>query len=229
MRSRISGPCPMAGESDGQPRFLPPGKRVSTYNPSVEPTPSNDLHRTRATQLLHDWNAGDPQAQERLLPIVYEELRRLASGYFGGGAAQVTLQPTVLVHEAFLRLVGKPTDFRDRRHFYAVAATAMRQIAVDAARSRRALKRGGADANRVTISGIGSDESDPTDALTLHEALESLAAEHERAARVAELRLFGGLTLEEVADAIGMSERTVRFDWRYARACLRKALHGEST
>jgi RNA polymerase sigma-70 factor (ECF subfamily) len=151
------------------------------------------------------------------LPKVYGELRALAASYFRGRDS--TLQPTALVHEAFLRLVKPGAEIKDRGHFFAVAATAMRQILTDRARRRRAQKRGGPDRERVTLSGIPAFES-PIDLVVLDDLLGRLAALDERQARLVELRFFAGLTEDEAAEALGVSLRTVQKDWRKARAWL---------
>jgi RNA polymerase sigma factor (TIGR02999 family) len=174
------------------------------------------------TQLLTLAQQGDAAAARALTPIVYEELRRLAAKYLGGGGAPVTLQPTVLVHEAFIRLIGQDQDaFAGRTHFYAVAAVAMRHVLIDHVRARNRAKRGGGW-KEVTLSGVpGADTAAPVDPLVLEEALEQLAQLDERAARGVVLRFFGGLNDVEIAEQLGVSERTVRNDWSMARAWLR--------
>ena len=152
-----------------------------------------------------------------LLPKVYGELRALAASYFRGRDGG-TLQPTALVHEAFLRLL-KGTEIKDRGHFFAVAATAMRQILTDRARRRRALKRGGAERERVTLSGLAVFES-PIDLLALDDLLTRLTALDERQARLVELRFFAGMTEDEAAESLGVSLRTVQKEWREAKAWL---------
>jgi RNA polymerase sigma-70 factor, ECF subfamily len=166
--------------------------------------------------------AGDADAGRELLPVLYDELKRIAARQFHGQAAGHTLQPTILVHEAFLRLVGKPAAFEDRAHFFAVAATAMRQILVNHARASNAEKRGGGAKavalNRdVADSGNGSAE---VDVLALHEALEELERIDQRKHRVIELRFFAGLTVEEIAKAMDLSKTTIESEWRAARAWL---------
>jgi RNA polymerase sigma-70 factor, ECF subfamily len=175
-----------------------------------------------ATMLLHRLRAGDADAGRELLPVLYDELKRIAARQFHGQAAGHTLQPTILVHEAFLRLVGKPAAFEDRAHFFAVAATAMRQILVNHARASNAEKRGGGAKavalNRdVADSGNGSAE---VDVLALHEALEELERIDQRKHRVIELRFFAGLTVEEIAKAMDLSKTTIESEWRAARAWL---------
>lgn len=189
-----------------------------------------------ATRYLGELAAGDADAATRLLPLVYEQLRALAGSYFRGQAADHTLQPTALVHEAFLRLVDRDaSSFKDRSHFMAVAAVAMRQILTDHARRVRAAKRGG-DRDRLEIDvaiDAGAAPGRPpgesaarVDLLALDDALTELARLDPRKHRVVELRYFGGLSMEEVALVMDVSKRTVESDWRSARAWLGAALSG---
>jgi RNA polymerase sigma factor (TIGR02999 family) len=176
-------------------------------------------------------STGDDQAAAALFPLVYDQLRRVAGKYFRSPAAGPTLQPTALVHEAFLRLAQKePACWKDRAHFLAIAATAMRQILTDHARRRGAQKRGSA-ARPVTLDETvladGSDESRPIDVLALDAALRSLEALSPRQARITELQYFGGLTVEEVAAALSVSKSLVEKEWRRARAFLRSRLSTE--
>lgn len=161
---------------------------------------------------------------DRLVEGAYAELRRLAERYLG--SADRTLQPTAVVHEAYLKLAATdPEAWADREHFLAVAARAMRQILVDAARRRLADKRGG-DRSRVTLTGLPEAGPDGLDTLSLDEALTRLGALDPRQARVVELRFFGGLTVPEVAQVLDQSTATVERDWRRARAWLRVQLDG---
>lgn len=170
---------------------------------------------------------GDADAMERLIPVVYQELRRLAAGYLRGERPGHTLQPTALAHEAFLRLVGNPNaEWQGRRHFLGVAARTMRSILVDHARRRRAQKRGGGQAAVALDTGLLVAGNRPVEFDDLDRALEDLARLSERQARVVELRYFGGLTVEEVADLIGVSPVTVKRDWTTARAWLYRELTG---
>ncbi|WP_405231019.1 ECF-type sigma factor [Lentisalinibacter salinarum] len=173
------------------------------------------------TQLLRDWADGDAAALESLTPLVYGELRRIAQRLFGSESAGHTLQPTALVHEAYEKLIGVDTDWQDRTHFYALAARMMRRLLVNHANARNAAKRGG-DVLRVTLdeSAVGSDADE--DLLDLDEALSKLAGFDERMARILELHYFGGLTHEQAARVVGVSEPTSRRDLRLARAWLRK-------
>jgi RNA polymerase sigma factor (TIGR02999 family) len=165
---------------------------------------------------------------ERLLPLVYDELRALAGHYLGGERAGHTLQPTALVHEAFVRLAQQSrVDWQGRTHFLAVGAEAMQRILIDYARGRCRQKRGGA-AHRVPLDGLNPAVPVPaSDLLALGETLERLAALDPRQARVVELHCLGGLTMDEVAREVGVSKRTVEGDWKMARAWLRRALREE--
>lgn len=177
-------------------------------------------------QLLQEVAAGDSGAAARLFPIVYDELRHLAAAVLRRERPSHTLQPTALVHEAFLRLVGvKAANVQDRSHFIAIAARAMRRVLVDHARSRAALKRGVGE-SRLCIDDVdvAASPGSDVDLVGLDQALERLAALDERQARIVELRFFGGLTVEETAAVIAASERTVKRDWQMARAWLRREL-----
>lgn len=184
--------------------------------------------RSEITRLLRDLdaqNADRRQTTELLLAALYPELRRLAAGLFRKERAEHTLQPTAVVHEAYLRLVSQDgASWRDRAHFLGIAARVMRQVLVDHARTRAAQKRGG-DRERVTLTdaaqvGSGGD----LELLDLHQALERFASLDPRASRVVELRVFGGLTVEETAHVIGVSSRTVTDDWAMARLWLAREL-----
>ncbi len=183
--------------------------------------------RADATQLLVRASRGDQAAVRQLAPLVYDELRALARQYLPpkGGAHTATLQPTALVHEAFLRLVEQDAaDYQGRTHFLATAATAMRAVLADYARARGAAKRGGGWC-RITLDNAAAlQPQSELDFVALDEALGRLAQLKERAARIVELRFFGGLSVEEVADCLGVSARTVKGDWRAARAWLRAEL-----
>ena len=173
------------------------------------------------TRLLEAWGQGDPAALEKVTQLVYEELRRLAHRYMSGQRGDHTLQTTALVNEAYLRLAAQEQpDFVNRSHFLAVAAKAMRQILVDHARATLREKRGaGAKALELDEAALVSPE--PTrEILDLNEALERLSALDERKAQVVEMRYFGGLKQEEIAEALNVSEVTVRRDWTFSRAWL---------
>jgi RNA polymerase sigma factor (TIGR02999 family) len=174
------------------------------------------------TQILGAMGHGDAKAANELLPLVYEELRRLAACRMADEAAGHTLQPTALVHEAWLRLAGNDPSvpFANRAHFFAAAAEAMRRILIERARRKGAGKRGGdwqrIDLNKVEIAADADDDT----LLLVDEALEKLAQEDANAAEVAKLRFFGGLTLEEAGHALGVTDRTAKRYWAYARAWL---------
>jgi RNA polymerase sigma factor (TIGR02999 family) len=179
-------------------------------------------------RLLDAAAAGDPHAPGQLLPLVYDELRRLAAQRLARERPGHSLQPTALVHEAYLRLVGgdEAVDWSGRGHFYAAAAEAMRRILVESARRRRSLKRGG-DAHRVDLDSDLLAAAEPReDLLALDEALDRLAATNKPAADLVQLRYFGGLTLPEAAEALGMAPRTAGRLWAYARAWLRREMEG---
>lgn len=178
------------------------------------------------TRILREIREGNENAAERLVPLIYDDLRALASRYMRNEPADHTLQPTALVHEAFLRLVDTDRiEWQTRAHFLAVAARTMRRILVDHARRRRAIKRGGG--HKVTlVEGLAFNEQRPLDLVALDDALARLAAMDERQSSVVELRFFGGLAVEEIAVVLGVSTATVKRDWRFARAWL---LHELST
>ncbi|PWU09953.1 MAG: RNA polymerase subunit sigma-70 [Terriglobia bacterium] len=181
------------------------------------------------TRLLKQWADGEDSALEALTPLVYGELRRLAAGYMRKEAPGNTLQPTALVHEAFLRLVGHHApECENRSQFYGVAAHLMREILVDHARSRQAAKRGGGFAH-VTLEEEAMVLTPDHDAglMALDEALERLAALDARKGRVVELRFFGGLSVEESAEVLGVSDVTIRRDWQFAKTWLLRELSGE--
>lgn len=167
----------------------------------------------------------DPQIGEpddSLVAATYEHLREVARTYLRPGGQ--TLQPTALVHEAYLKLGDfEAARFKDREHFVCAAAQAMRHVLVDHARARRAAKRGGGW-SRVTLSGLGDERGSDFDAAAVSDALQLLESINPRQGRIVELRFFGGLTIPQIAEAIGVSERTVKSDWRFARAWLRAAL-----
>lgn len=176
------------------------------------------------TVLLQDWQNGDHAALDQLTPVVYAELRRLAASYLRRERPGHTLQPTALVHEAYVRLVNQsvPT-FQNRAHFFAIAAHLMRQIIVDFARRHRSQKQGGG--KRTSLDGQDVSAPDPfTHFLDLHEALDRLAAIDERKSRVIEMKYFAGLQREEIAEAIGLSVGSVKRDLLMGEAWLRREL-----
>ena len=178
------------------------------------------------TQLLVDWNHGDQKALDKLMPLVYSELRRLAGNYLRRERSGHTLQPTALVNEAYLKLIDqKNAKWQNRAQFYGVAAQLMRRILVDHARQHQAAKRGGSDQQRLSITSAGQLSAKPkTDLLALHEALEELATIDAQQSRIVELKFFGGLSIEEMAEVLGIGHATVERDWKMARAWLRRKL-----
>src|SRR5689334_14781153 len=179
------------------------------------------------TQWLLDWGRNDKQALDQMLPVVYEELHRLAAHYLSREGTGHTLQPTALVHEAYLRLIDqRRVDWRNRAQFLGVAASLMRRILVNHARDRAAAKRAG-DRERVSLSLVEVPSGGPNiDVIALEDALERLAALDERKAKVVELRFFGGLSTDEVAEVLGVSRATIEREWSFSRAWLFDALGG---
>lgn len=182
---------------------------------------------TEVTDLLRAWRAGESQRSERLLGLLYADLRRVARRQLSRERRGHTLQTTALVHEAYLRLIDqRRVDWRDRRHFFSVAATVMRRVLVDSARARLAAKRAHEPLTIATAGEPGA--ADPAfEVLDLDRALEKLAAAFPRPARVVELRFFGGLEIEEIAEVLEVVDRTVKRDWAFARAWLLRELDGE--
>ena len=178
-----------------------------------------------ATALLLAWRDGDAGAFDRLVPLVNDELRRLAGAYMAGERAGHTLQPTALVNEAYLRLINvQQIHWQNRAHFVAMAARTMRRILVDSARARTNDKRGGG-VQKLSLDEVEIGAPTPeADVLRVDEALRALAAVYPRQHDVVELRFFGGLTIEETAEAIGVSPDTVKRDWRFAKLWLVREL-----
>ena len=179
------------------------------------------------TQLLSNWSAGHTEGAADLMPVVYQELRRLARQHLQRERSDHTLQPTALVHEAYLRLVNqKGAHWQNRAQFFAVAGQLMRRILVDHARARLAEKRGG-KAERIELDeALLPPEERAANLLALDDALTELATIDARKSQVVELRFFGGLTVEETAEAMGLNSATVRRDWTFAKAWLHRALRG---
>jgi RNA polymerase sigma factor (TIGR02999 family) len=177
------------------------------------------------TQLLVNWRNGDKSALDQLMPIIYDELHRLAKRYMSRERRNHTLQTTALVNEAYLRLMGQgQAEWQNRAHFFGVAAQVMRHVLVDHARSRQYAKRGG-EANRVTLDdNLAISQEDQIEVLALDEALNRLAALDERKSRIVELRYFGGLSVEETAEVLELSAITVKRDWLKAKAWLYREL-----
>lgn len=182
------------------------------------------------SQLLIGWGEGDKAALDKLIPLVYAELRRLARHYMRGERACHTLQTSALVNEAYLRLVDyRKMRWQDRAHFFAVAAQLMRRILVEHARSRRAAKRGG-ETVQISLSGAAATKEQRTiDLIALDRALSELAVIDERRSRIVELRYFGGLNIEETAAALEISPATVQREWRIAKAWLYRTISGNES
>ena len=178
------------------------------------------------TGLLHVWSDGDERAFDRLIPLIYDELHRMALRYLARERADISMQPTGLVNEVCLRMLGwDPVRWQNRGHFYGVSAQMMRRVLVDIARKRRAARRGGADVVHIPVEDVDLPAEEPdADLVALDGALEELAAEDARKAQVVELRFFGGLSMEDVAQTLGISLRTAHNDWAFARAWLYRAL-----
>ena len=178
------------------------------------------------TRLLGEIGRGRSEAVNDLLPLVYDELHRLARSYFRRERGEHTLQPTALVHEAYIRLVDQRAPLESRGHFMAVAATQMRRVLLDYARKHRAARRGGEDQKVVLEDTMVISEQRPLDIILLNTALDKLAALDARQAQLVELRFFGGLSVEETAEVIGVSPATVKRDWSSARAFLHREITG---
>jgi len=178
------------------------------------------------TQLLIDWGKGDQAALEKLMPLVYSELRRLANNYLRRERTGHTLQPTALVNEAYLKLVSqKNAKWQNRAQFFAISAQLMRRILVDHARRHQALKRGGSEQQRLSITTAEKLVAQPEiDLLALNEALDELAKMDLQQSRIVELKFFGGLSIEETAEVLGIGHATVEREWKSARAWLRRQL-----
>ena len=215
-----------------EPSTSQPPHAQSADGPAATPASAGSAaDGVDVTGLLIAWNEGDPAALDALLPVVYAELRRRARRALRHEAAGHTLQPTALVHEAYLRLVDQqPIQWQSRAHFFGVAARCMRQILVDAARTRRAVKRG-RGAHTVTLddaegvaAGPAGVENAGVEVLALEEALVRLAALDPGQAQLVELRYFGGLTIDDTAATLGVSPATVSREWTVARRWLRREL-----
>lgn len=180
------------------------------------------------TELLHAWSAGDVGARDRLVPLVYQELRRRAAAHLRRERPGHTLQPTALVHEAYLRLIDQQRAvWQDRAQFFSVASQMMRRILVDGARARRMAKRSGRW-SRVTLDHAeGTTQGVDVEVLDLDRALTRLGTFDARRSQVAELRFFGGLSLEETSQVLAVSRATIERDWQAARAWLFKELSGQ--
>ena len=190
----------------------------------MTPSPPN------LTELLRNWSDGDKQAQEKLFQVVYNELHRQAARYLRNEQAGLSLQTTDLIHEAYLRLIDQQhVEWQNRLHFFAIAAKVMRRILVDHVRSRQAAKRGGSDICLPLEDAMIVSPARDLDLLALDEALTRLAAIDSQQSQIVELRFFSGLSVEETANVVDVSERTVKRDWNVAKAWLRRELSRGST
>jgi len=181
--------------------------------------------RREISKILSDWNAGNREPGDELLPLVYRELRKIAAKYMRSDRREHTLQPTALVHEAYLRLVDiSDIDWKDRSHFFAVAAIVMRNVLVDHARAHFAEKRGGHAQHISLEDAVELSNRNEIDVLSIDEALKELAKFDARQSKIVELRFFGGLTIEETASVMGISVATVKREWVLARTWLFREL-----
>jgi len=177
------------------------------------------------TQILLELRQGGAEAQERLIPLVYRELRRIAGAHLRRESATHTLQPTALVHEAYMRLVDiTQVEWRDRAHFFSIASTLMRRILVDHSRANQARKRGGGEDTLWLDEALMPSPGRAPEIIALDDALNQLARFDERLAKIVEMRFFAGMTEEETGDVLGISVRTVKRDWRMAKAWLYQEL-----
>ncbi|MBS1786472.1 MAG: sigma-70 family RNA polymerase sigma factor [Acidobacteria bacterium] len=177
------------------------------------------------TQLLIDWRGGNSDALNQLMPLVYDELRDLAKRYMRRENSSHTLQTNALVNEAYLRLVNQQTvEWQNRAHFFAIAAQVMRHLLVDHARAKQYAKRGGGAVQVTLDEGLAVSDESSVELLALHQALERLEKIDDRKSKIVELRYFGGLSIEEVAEVLGISEITVKREWAKAKAWLYREL-----
>lgn len=224
LEQRTTVPRPISRAQTGsypRPRMETPHKSPSLFRDKL----SRDEASRSVTGLLADWRDGDGEALDRLAPVIYDELRRLARHFMRGERDGHVLQTTALVHEAYLKLIDLELDYNDRIHFFSVAARLMRRVLVDFARERNAEKRGGG-LERVALDEgwMGSEQS--FDLLALDQALGQLACIDERKVRVVELRCFAGLSIEEAASVLEVSHATVERDLSFAKAWLARRLAG---
>jgi len=177
------------------------------------------------TQILLEFKLGSREASDRLIPLVYKELRRIASAHLRRESTRNSLQPTALVHEAYLRLIDiRQIDWQSRAHFFSIASTLMRRILVDHARAHRAQKRGGHEETIYIDEALLQSPGRAPEVVALDDALLQLARLDQRQAKIVEMRFFGGMTEEETGEVLGISARTVKRDWRIAKAWLFKEL-----
>lgn len=187
------------------------------------------LSADEVTRLLAEWGNGDPEAAASLMPLIYDELRRLASHFLRRERPDHTLQPTALVNELYLRLVEqRNVKWKNRANFFAVAAQLMRRLLVDHARRHHAAKRGGGNLKVSLDEALAVADRQDVEVLPLEEALESLTAIDPQQGRIVELRFYGGLTIEETAEVLGISAATVKREWTVARVWLYREIHRNS-
>jgi len=212
---------PAKAETEAENRVAPAGSARGIIGATTTgPSAAGDV-----TGLLLAWRGGDPAALDRLVPLVYAELRRLAHAYMRGERPGHSLQTTALIHEAYLRLVEAPQmRWQNRAHFFAVSAQVMRRVLVDVARAQRSLKRGGNCEHVAFDEGLVLSQDRHPDLIALDEALTELAAMDPRKSRVVELRFFGGLTAEETAEVLSLAPDTVLRDWQLAKVWLLQRL-----
>ena len=186
--------------------------------------------KTPITEILQQLRNGDGKSIDDLLPIVYDELRRLANSYLSRERVNHTLQPTALVHEAYLRLVGQSEiDWQNRAHFFGIAARLMREILIDHARGKNRQKRGGEFLTQIELDdALSFNKNQPLDVIAIDEAMTILEKLDARQAKIVELRFFGGLTVEETAEVLDLSPATVKREWSTAKLFLYKTLDGAS-
>jgi RNA polymerase sigma factor (TIGR02999 family) len=201
-------------------------RMLALHSTGVMERARDQLEHGEITELLQGWSQGDADAFERVLPMVYDELHRIAARHLAGERSTISLQATALVNELCVRLLGwDAVTWQNRSHFFGVSARMMRRVLVDIARRRHADRRGGPDAIRVPLDSVDPAASEPgADLLAVDAALEMLARVDARKAQVVELRFFGGLSIEETASALNVSPRTVHTDWAFARAWLYRTL-----
>jgi len=192
---------------------------------------SNPNSNERITNLLIDWSKGDRSALDQLLPVIYSELRRIAASRLKFERKDHTLQPTALVHEAYLRMINqREVNWKNRAQFFALASEMMRRILVNHARDRAAAKRGGIHPQRVTLSALDSpDQQNNVDVVALDQALNKLSVKDDRKSRIVELKFFGGLTTDEIAEILHISTATVEREWTISRAWLYREIAGDNS
>lgn len=206
--------------------MLPEAGKLFYINNQLHAAPMNDNSES-VTQILNAIKSGDAGALDELLPLVYGELRRLADSHLRRERSDHTLQPTALVHEAYLRLIGSAEiEWQNRAHFFGIAARLMREILIDYARARQREKRGGEFATRIALDeAVSFYQEKDLDLIALDEALIELATLDQRQAKIVELRFFGGLTIEETAEILNISPATIKRDWQTAKLWLLKTLN----